>query len=75
MLKIREASAQDRAAIWGILEPVIRAGETYTLHREMGKEQALEYWFAGAHEVFVAEQDGVILGTYFLQANQRGGGE
>jgi L-amino acid N-acyltransferase YncA len=74
MLKIREASAQDRAAIWEILEPVIRAAETYALPREMSKEQALEYWFAGEHEVFVAEQDGVVLGTYFLQANQRGGG-
>jgi ribosomal protein S18 acetylase RimI-like enzyme len=26
------------------------------------------------HEVFVAEENGIVLGTYFLQANQRGGG-
>jgi GNAT superfamily N-acetyltransferase len=26
------------------------------------------------HEVFVAEEDGEIVGTYFLQANQKGGG-
>jgi ribosomal protein S18 acetylase RimI-like enzyme len=26
------------------------------------------------HEIFVAEEDGTVLGTYFLQANQSGGG-
>jgi L-amino acid N-acyltransferase YncA len=74
MLRIRGAKAEDREAIWGVLEPVIRAGETYTLPREMSKEEALGYWFASGHEVFVAEEEGAILGTYYLQANQRGGG-
>lgn len=40
----------------------------------MSEEEALAYWFASGHEVFVAEQDGAIVGTYYLQANQRGGG-
>ena len=57
-----------------ILEPVIRAGETYTLPRDFSREGALGYWLGGPHEVFVAEGEGGILGTYFLQANQRGGG-
>lgn len=68
---IRGASEFDYDAIWGILEPVIRAGETYTLPRDMSRDSALAYWFAPGHEVFVAEEGG----TYFLQANQRGGGE
>jgi L-amino acid N-acyltransferase YncA len=71
---IRPAEPADRDAIWGILEPVIRAGETYTLPRNMPKEEALAYWFGGGHEVFVAEEAGEIAGTYFLCANQRGGG-
>lgn len=74
-LRIRGASASDAAAIWEILEPTIRAGETYTLPRDMTKEAALDYWFSQGHEVFVAQADAAILGTYFLQANQRGGGE
>ena len=40
-LAIRPAAAGDRAAIWAILEPVIRAGETYTLARDMGEVDAL----------------------------------
>jgi len=75
MSVIRGAERADREAVWAVLEPTIRAGETYTLPREMSKDAALEYWFGAGHEVFVAEQDGGILGTYFLQANQRGGGD
>ena len=71
---IRPATASDGDAIWSILEPTIRAGETYTLPRDMSRENALAYWFTLGHEVFVAEDSGDILGTYFLHSNQRGGG-
>ena len=71
---IRRATLTDVDAIWKILEPVIRAGETYTLPREMKREDALAYWFSRRNEVFVAAQGLEILGTYFLRANQEGGG-
>jgi L-amino acid N-acyltransferase YncA len=71
---VRHASDSDHAAIWGILEPMIRDGETYPLPHSMSEMHAMAYWFAAAHEVFVAEDAGVLLGTYFLQANQLGGG-
>ena len=73
-LQIRPATQTDRAAVWAIFEPVLAAGETYTLPRNMTEAQAIEYWFQAGHDVFVAEEDGKILGTYFLQPNQRGGG-
>ena len=71
---IRPATDTDRPAIWAILEPVIRAGETYTLDRDMGEDAALAYWFGADKAVFVAEEEGLILGTYYLRANQAGGG-
>jgi ribosomal protein S18 acetylase RimI-like enzyme len=71
---IRPATKSDRDAIWEILEPMIRRGDTYTLPRDMSKEQALEYWFAPEKETFVWEENGSVLGTYFLKANQQGGG-
>jgi ribosomal protein S18 acetylase RimI-like enzyme len=73
-MTVRLGTSADHEVIWGILEPVIRAGETYTLPRDMSREEALNYWFADAHEVFVAEDNGTAVGTYFIQANQRGGG-
>ncbi|HJS89262.1 MAG TPA: GNAT family N-acetyltransferase [Steroidobacteraceae bacterium] len=74
MLHIRPATPADRAAIWDILEPMIRAGETYALPPEMSETDALAYWFAPANEVFVAEEGGQVVGTYLLRANQSGGG-
>ena len=74
MITVRPAGLSDADAIWEILEPTIRAGETYTLPRDMTREQAFTYWFAPVNEVFVAEEDGEVVGTYFLRANQKGGG-
>lgn len=73
-MSVRLATSKDRDAIWAILEPMIRVGETYTLPRDMGREEALAYWFSDEKETFVWEEDGRILGTYFLKANQQGGG-
>ncbi len=73
-MAIRPATSSDRDAIWTILEPMIRAGETYTLPCDMSREQALEYWFAPEKETFVWEENGAVFGTYFLKANQQGGG-
>ena len=71
---IRVASAADSPAIWAILEPIVRAGETYALPRDMTRTAALDYWYGTDRETFVAEENGAIVGTYFLRANQLGGG-
>ena len=71
---IRKTIANDSDAIWKILEPVIRGGDTYTLPADMKREEALAYWNSPGHEVFVTEENGEILGTYYLRVNQKGGG-
>jgi ribosomal protein S18 acetylase RimI-like enzyme len=71
---IRSIKPDDHVAIWHILEPVIRAGETYPLPRDMSQAEAIAYWTRPDHENFVAEEDGRLLGTYYLRANQLGGG-
>jgi ribosomal protein S18 acetylase RimI-like enzyme len=71
---IRLAQDSDGNALWSILEPVLRAGETYALPRDWSRDEALAFWFLAGHEVFVAEEEGGVVGTYYLHANQRGGG-
>ena len=71
---IRAATTKDGDAIWAVTEPIVRAGETYTLPHDSDKKGGLAYWLSVEHEVFVAEENGEIVGTYFLQANQQGGG-
>jgi ribosomal protein S18 acetylase RimI-like enzyme len=77
-MRVRLAQARDDDAIWAIIGPTIRSGETYVLPRDMSRAAALSYWRSPGHEVFVAEQDGegvsVVLGTYYMRANQQGGG-
>jgi ribosomal protein S18 acetylase RimI-like enzyme len=73
-ITIRAATPADGDAIWKILDPALRAGETYTLPRDLSRDEALRYWFSPGHEVFVAAADGDVLGTYYLRANQGGGG-
>jgi ribosomal protein S18 acetylase RimI-like enzyme len=71
---IRPARTEDADAIWAIIGPTIRAGETYALDPELSEAEALAYWFGPDKETFVAEQDGEVVGTYYLRANQGGGG-
>jgi len=73
-LSIRAATAADDEAIWAILEPTFRAGETYPIPRDISRQDALAYWRTPGHSVFVAEDAGKIVGTYYLRANNRGGG-
>lgn len=74
-IQIRQAQAADADAIWSIIGPIIAAGETYALEKDMEREAALAYWLAEDHDVYVAQIGGMILGTYFMRANQAGGGK
>jgi ribosomal protein S18 acetylase RimI-like enzyme len=73
-MQIRKATPADGEAIARIIMPVIREGTTYALNPEMTEGEALVYWLGSDRETFVAEDDGVVLGTYYLRTNQAGGG-
>lgn len=72
---IRSVEAGDGGVLWTLLEPVLRAGETYALPRDWSREEALAYWCRPGHAVFVAELEGTAAGTYMLRANQPGPGD
>ena len=72
---IRPATSDDAPAIWSIVGPTIRAGETYALPRDMSEADALSYWMGSDRQTFVAVADGRIAGTYYLRANRAGGGD
>jgi ribosomal protein S18 acetylase RimI-like enzyme len=74
MIRIRRGTDADKDAIWAIIEPILRAGETYALPSRWNRGEALAYWHAPGHSVFVAEAGDDVLGTYFLHPNQMGGG-
>ena len=73
-MKIRPATEADHPAVLDIVAPVLAAGETYAIARDLDTTGVSAYWFGATHEVFVADEGGTILGTYYLMANQQGGG-
>ena len=70
----RPATPHDNEAILQIIMPVIRGSETYALPADWTETEALAYWRSPDHTVFVAEDNGSVLGTCYVRSNQRGGG-
>ncbi|WP_096696364.1 GNAT family N-acetyltransferase [Polaromonas sp. AER18D-145] len=73
-LSIRKATSADADGLWQILEPIIRAGETYDFPRETSRQDALLAWLAPDNQCFVACEGDTLLGTYVLHPNRKGGG-
>lgn len=74
-MQIRPATNADHPAIAAIILPVIHAGATYALDPAMDAATAVAYWTGPDRETFVAEETGRVVGTYYLRANQAGGGD
>ena len=73
-LTIRPATRSDDDAVWAMLEPVFRAGDTYAIDPDIPRDDALAYWFGPERRVFLAVDAGTPLGTYYMVRNQKGGG-
>lgn len=73
-MSIREATADDFDDIWLIFQPVAVGGETYAYPRNITKEQSFQLWMEIPEKTFVVEENGGILGTYYIKTNQQGPG-
>ena len=71
---IRRAQAEDFEQIWPILQAIASGGEVFAWPRDVSREMAQQLWVQAPQVTCVAEQDGRILGTYFVKPNQLGGG-
>lgn len=73
-LQIRRASDADWPRLWPIVSAVLRGGDTYLLEQETDEATARTYWMGGNTATYLAELEGVVVGTYLLRANQPGRG-
>lgn len=71
---MRPAVEADHDALWNMLRPVFRAGDTYAMDPEIDRKGALDYWCGADGGVWLAEENNRPLGSYYLKTNQRGGG-
>ena len=75
MTTIRPATETDKPAVWQIIKAVIAGGDTYVFDPRSSEEEMITYWFSPEKSVYVAEDNGKILGTYWLKPNQPGLGD
>lgn len=57
-------------AVWAVLKPVFRAGETYPQPVDISEDEARSFWMGPPLRSYVALQDGVVLGTFYIKPNQ-----
>ncbi len=72
MTEIRSATDSDKRAVWQIIRAVISTGDTYVFAPDSSEDEMLTYWFAPEKHVYVAEENGDVLGTFWLKPNQPG---
>ena len=71
MIKIRVFEESDWAIAWQMIEPVFRAGETYTFSPEITEEEAHKVWVELPSATFVAvDESNEVVGTYYIKPNQ-----
>lgn len=74
-MNIREATVDDFELIWPIFHEIMKTGETYAYSIDTGKEEAARIWLSTPRKTYVLEENGRILGTYFIKTNQMGPGD
>jgi len=69
-LQIRPYEPADLPAVWALLEPVFRAGETFPHEPAITQGQAQVAWVEKNQAVMVAvDAAGAVVGTYYLRPN------
>jgi len=74
MIHIRPMTPEDFERFWPTFQTVVRAQETYAYDPATTYEQALHLWLEYPLHTLIAEEDGVLLGSYYLKANAAGPG-
>ena len=69
-LQIRPYEPADWPAVWALLEPVFRVGETFPQDPAISESEAQLVWVEQSQAVMVAmDPDGAVVATYYLRPN------
>jgi len=70
LITIRKFEPRDWPAVWQIIEPVFRCGESCAYSPDISEADARKSWIDAHPFTYVTESEGAILGTYYLKPNQ-----
>jgi len=74
MIQIRPMTRADFPRFWPTFQSVVQARETYAYPADLDARQAEQLWLELPLHTLVAEEDGTLLGSYYLKANAAGPG-
>jgi ribosomal protein S18 acetylase RimI-like enzyme len=74
MIAIRPAIDADWSIIWGLFREAAAGGDVFAYDEATTEETARKLWFEPPAACFVADEEGRILGTYYVRPNQPGRG-
>lgn len=69
---IRDITTDDFDAFWPTFAEVVQAQETYAFEPDMTKEEAFALWCEMPRKTFVFEENGIVLGSYYIKPNAMG---
>ena len=74
-MNVTQQTDDDWPEVWSVLAPAFGAGTSYPLPRDVSEDAARDYWIKNDGFNAVARDDnGVILGVYYLRPDQGGPG-
>ena len=70
-ITIRQINDTDWSSVWQLMEPIIRAGDTYPYAMDMTVAGARQMWIEIPQQTYVAaDEQGNIIGSYYIKPNQ-----
>jgi GNAT superfamily N-acetyltransferase len=74
-MQIRDVVDSDWASIWGFMQQILAAGDTYCWPADTSENAARAWWMGKPDgRVLVAVEDGAVVGTVELHPNQPAAG-
>ena len=74
MIHIRPMTLEDFERFWPTFQAIVQARETYAFDPALSFEQARQLWLELPLHTWVLEDQGELLGSYYLKANAAGPG-
>jgi len=75
MLTIRQSAGADWPSIWEMFRAVAAGGDAFAYDESTTEDVARELWFEPPAVCYVAEENGRLIGTYYIRPNQPGRGD
>jgi len=73
---VAQQHEEDWPAVWCVLEPAFRAGESYPLPRDVTEASAKRYWIkTDGYNGVARDATGEVVGVYYLRPDQGGPGD